>query len=102
MVSEEGKCRNILQLEGDVDDSTKKNVVKNLERKIRKLTTKEEDRVDLEESLWGQLKRNGYIKKKEERKRKELREKEEGEERKEEEKWYGLTSMGRYTERLKQ
>ena len=35
------------------------------------------------------------------RRNKELRGKEEGEERKEGEKWYGLTSMGRYTERLK-
>jgi hypothetical protein len=33
-----------------VDESTKKNIVKNLERKIEKLKTKEEDRVYLEET----------------------------------------------------
>ena len=43
----------------------------------------------------------GYKKKKEEKRKKELREKEKGQEWKEGEKWYGLTIMGRYTERFK-
>ena len=36
-----------------------------------------------------------------ERKKKELRKKNKEEERKEGRKWYGITSMGKYTERLK-
>ena len=49
----------------------------------------------MEERLWGQLGSNGY------RNKKELRSQEEGEEQKEGRRWYGLTSMVRYTERLK-
>ena len=51
-----------------MDESTKRNIVKNLERKIGRYTTIEEDRVSLEQRLWRQLRRNGYRKKKEGRK----------------------------------
>ena len=55
----------------------------------------------MKESMWGILRRNGYKKKSEEEKKKELRGKQEREKRKEEGRWYGLTSMGRYIEKLK-
>ena len=55
----------------DVDKGTKRNLVKNIEKKIRKLTTEEKEREKLEERLWSQLGRNGYGKKKEEGRRKE-------------------------------
>ena len=44
----------------DVDESTKNNIVINLENKIGKFTTKEEDRICLRKSLWEHLKKNGY------------------------------------------
>ena len=47
------------------------------------------------------MRRNWYKKKREEEKKKKLRGMQEREERKEEGRWYGLTSMGRYTEKLK-
>jgi len=31
-----------------------------MERKVRKIMTKEEDKVELEECLWGKLRKNGY------------------------------------------
>jgi hypothetical protein len=34
--------------------------VRNMERKVRKIMTKEEDKVELEECLWGKLRKNGY------------------------------------------
>ena len=72
-----------------------------MERKIGKLTTKEEDRVYLKESMWEQLRKNAYKKKNEKWKKKELRKKNKEEECKEGRKWYGITRMGKYTERLK-
>ena len=47
--------------------------MKNLEKKIEKLTTEEEGKKRLKESMWGIMRRNGYRKKNEERNRKELR-----------------------------
>ena len=44
----------------DVDESNKRNVIKNLETKIEKLTTKEEQRKALKEKLRAQLENNGY------------------------------------------
>ena len=44
----------------DVDEGTKNNLVTNMERKIERLTTEEEDRKTLKEQLWEQLKTNGY------------------------------------------
>jgi hypothetical protein len=82
-------------------DSTKRNIVNNLEKKIEKLTTEEGEKKRLKESMWGILRRNGYKKEREEEKKKELRGTQERDERKEEGRWYGLTSMGRYTEKLK-
>ena len=58
-----------------MDESAKNNIVNNLEKKIGKFTTKEEDRIYLKESMWEQLKKDGY-KKNEERKNKERKNKE--------------------------
>ena len=51
--------------------------------------------------MWRPLRRNGYKKRREEEKKKELRGMQERDETKGEGRWYGLTSMGRYTEKLK-
>ena len=69
-----------------MDDSTKKNIVRNLERKIGKLTTEEEEKKKLKESIWGIMEKNRYKKKRKERKEKELRNKyeKEGEKRRRE------------------
>ena len=57
----------------DVDRSTKRNRVKNLEKKNRKVKTEEEEKKRLKESMWGIMRRNGYRKKNKEGKRKELK-----------------------------
>ena len=51
--------------------------------------------------MWEQLRKNGYKKKNEESKKKELRKQNKEEEWKEGRKWYGIKSMGKCTERLK-
>ena len=48
-----------------MDKSTKRNIVKNMERKIKKMTMEEENKVKLEERLWENLRKNGYRKQKE-------------------------------------
>ena len=48
----------------DVDEGNKRNVIKNLQTEIEKLTTREEQREALKEKLWAQLEKNCYKKKK--------------------------------------
>ena len=60
-----------------MDEGTKRNLVRNLENKLKKLTTEEKNKDILEEHLWCQLGRNGY-RKKEEGKKNEVKRKEEG------------------------
>ena len=50
-------------LRSDVDEGTKRNLVKNLENKIGKLTTQENKEKLLKAKLWAQLNKNGYVKK---------------------------------------
>jgi hypothetical protein len=43
-----------------VDEGNKINVIKNLQTKIEKLITREEQREALKEKLWAQLEKNCY------------------------------------------
>ena len=45
-----------------MDNSTKTNITKDLERKIEKLTTEEKDKKELKECMWEIMKNNGYMK----------------------------------------
>ena len=76
----------------DVDNSTKTNITKNLERKIEKLTTEEKDKKELKECMWEIMKNNGYQKKHKETKQIASKGKQK-EERNDERRWYGLTSI---------
>ena len=61
-----------------VEEGTKINLVKNLERKIERLTTGEEKEKLLKQTLWVQLEKNGHVikKKKKERRDEERKKKE--------------------------
>ena len=53
----------------DVDKSTKRNIVRNIERKIKKITTEQDDKVKAEECLWRNRRKNRYKKQREEGKK---------------------------------
>ena len=73
MASKGRECRNIYcNRRSDVDKDTKRNVIKNLERRVEKL---EKQREELKVKLWKQLKKNGYMEKKEEEEAKTKRKK---------------------------
>ena len=56
-------------------DEHKKNIVRNLERKIGILTTEDEEKRKLKDSMWGIMERYGCKKKHKERMEKKLKDK---------------------------
>ena len=58
---------------------------------------KDKNRIYLKKSLWEQLKKNGCKKKNKEKMKELRRENDKEEEHKENRKWYGITSIRKYT-----
>ena len=83
MAPKEGNAGIFCNKRSDVDEGTKKNLVPNMERKIER---------------WEQLKTNGYGVRK---KGKIIDKEERGKEGENTERWYGITSIGQYTEGIK-
>ena len=74
-------------IRSDVDEGTKRNLVKNLKNKVGRLTTQENKEKLLKEQLWTQLNKNGYVRNKgiergKAKKKKKVIKKEEGKARK--------------------
>jgi hypothetical protein len=88
----------------DVDDSTKRNFIENMEKKIERINTSEEQKRKDIARLWKQLRQNGYgvgDKRKRREKVEEDRTGEKKEEDSEKKSWYGIESVGRATDKIK-
>ena len=65
MVPEKRECKNVYcNIRSNVAEGTKRNLVKNLEKEIGRLTTQENKEKLLKEKLWTQLNKNGYVRNK--------------------------------------
>jgi hypothetical protein len=88
----------------DVDDSSKKNFIKNMEKKIERINTNEKQKRKDIERFWNQLRQNGYGDEDTRRRKKEKEKEAIGERREDDSKkksWYGIESVGRATDKIK-